>query len=208
MQFRKTLYVTTLFVLPSVAHSATSLGFGFDANYWMPSSSFNDSSASSNSAYFASLYFEHPVPVLPNLKVTTSHVDSASFIEDQLDLTFYYNLYNSNLIKASWGLGATVWDIDERYYEFTDYGAHAYGRLEGYLPVTGLSTFGEVSYAMGEKFETTRWDIGLGYTLPIPVVDLGIQLGYRSQSTDAEYVRPLQRDFQSKGIYLGLGFAL
>ncbi|WP_413112425.1 hypothetical protein [Thaumasiovibrio sp. DFM-14] len=96
-----------------------------------------------------STYFEHPVPILPNFRVGFVQVDNAAFIEEPLDLTFYYNILDNRLIKADLGAGAVVWDIDERYYEFSEFAVHAFARVEGNLPITGLGAFGETRIAKG-----------------------------------------------------------
>ena len=192
----------------SSAAFAAPLSFNAQWSYWSPSSSLNGDKASDSSGYFASASFEHPVPILPNIRLGLTEANNSAFIESQTDVTLYYNVYHSDAVKVSLGVGAMEWDLDERYYEFTEYAVLGYSRVEANLPYQGFGTFGELTYAAGEAFDKLDWNLGVNYTYSTSIVNLGLQLGYRYHSTDSDLMRPIQRDYDSKGLFFGVGFTL
>ena len=201
------LAATTLCCLSTAAFAAP-LSFNAQWSYWSPSSELNNTKGSDSSGYIASTSFEHPVPILPNIRLGLTEANSSEFIETQTDITLYYNVYHSDALKVSLGGGAMQWDLDEGYYEFNDLAILGYSRIEANLPYKGFGTFGELSYALGEKFDKLDWNLGVNYTYSTKLVDVGLQLGYRYQSTTSELLRPVPRDYNSNGLFLGASFSL
>ena len=104
------------------ASAAMILGFGAEVDYYNPTASgdFNykntATSFSNNreSAYQIGFYFEHPVPVLPNLRVDytpdTSFAGSGNKVTfNQLDITPYYEILD-NVVDVDLGVSFKILD--------------------------------------------------------------------------------------------------
>jgi len=171
----------------------------------------------SNNVLFAS--FEHPIPVLPNIKIMKTDLDLAGDANSQIDLshtdlTMYWGVpLPIPYVDINFGLTARQFDggivvpgaIDEKL-DFT--------MPMGYLNVDIGTPFG--IYARADlnalSFDgngVTDTEIALGYTLPIPLVDVNLEAGHRaiSLTTDKDTV-DVETDIDVSGMFFGLNVSI
>ncbi len=185
------------------------------------------------------VFFEHPLPFIPNLKLkqTSLELDGDGNINAQFaDQTFNENVASTLDLSHSdltlyWGLPLPVPFVD------INFGLTA-RQFDGVAEVSGKTTsvnesvdldfmmplvYGEVKidspfglYASadinyigmgGNKLSDISY--GIGYDLPIPVVDIGLEAGYRSINLKADKdLADIDTDFDVSGAYFGASLAL
>ena len=152
--------------------------------------------------------FEHPIPVVPNVQIRQTTLETTGMGSITEEFTFGGETYsaseslNSNInlnhtdLTLYWGLPLPIVTVDFglniRQFdgELTINDGSTvldapipmlFARVGGYLPFTGLSLMAEANYiGVGE---TNHMDVQVvaRYTLPIiPVLDVNIEAGYRA----------------------------
>lgn len=163
---------------------------------------------------------EHPVPLLPNIKIKHARLqadsdESASGTpRNQLDLNYsdfilYYELLD-NIINADAGLGLKrlEGDIRHNYAAAQDVSASIpmlYAQAGVKLPFTGLSANAEVSVAGLDDERVTDAQAELKYNfIDSALVDAGAKLGYRILDIQLEQDSSREAKLKFKGPYIGL----
>ena len=174
-----------------------------------------------NNVLFAA--FEHPIPVLPNIKIMKTDLDLSGDDNSQIDLshtdlTMYWGLpLPIPYIDINFGLTARQFDggivyntgsasvIDEKL-DFT--------MPMGYLNVDIGSPFGIYARANLNALSfdgngVTDTEIAVGYTLPIPLVDVNLEAGHRAinLTTDKDTV-DIETDIDVSGMFFGLNVSV
>ena len=189
------------------------------------------------------LFFEHPVPFIPNVKLknTNLDIDGKGNLNKQID--FAGQQFNQNVDVAStidlshtdatlyWGLPiplpyinvdfgltarmfdgeASVTDVNNpSYTKSVDldltlpmaYGAVKVGSPFGIYATADLNWIG-----FGDN-KMTDLSAAVGYELPIPIVDVGVEVGYRgiNLQTDRKDVE-VAADLDTKGMFYGVSVA-
>lgn len=205
------------------------IGLKGDVNYWSyngkientkPLNGNND--IDRDNGIQASIAFEHPVPLLPNVKIKYTNLDSSTnnndgaFSSNTIDLTntdyiLYYEILD-NIVSADIGLGLANINGDFKQYDAIqsmDYTMSgnlpiAYASIGGKLPFTGLSTKGEI--IVGSDGDATLTDVQaeLQYNfVQSLLLDVGAKVGYRYMSIDADK-DDIKYKLDFKGPYIGL----
>ena len=152
--------------------------------------------------------FEHPIPVIPNVQVKRTTMDTMgvgsiagvyefggdtftatgdvnTFADlTHTDFTAYWSL---PVPVVTFDLGLTVRQFDglitiEDATADLDFAVPmAFARVGAYLPLTGLSIMGEANYIGYKDTDHLDYQIALRYTLDfIPALDVNLEAGYRS----------------------------
>jgi len=184
------------------------------------------------------LYFEHPLPFIPNLQLKKTALElegdgtlSASFADRTFneDVQSTFDLSHTDLTMI-WGVPLPVPFVDVNFgltarqfdgvAEVT--GATAgtesvdldfvmpllYGEVEVDTPF-GIYGQVDVNYIGYGDNKMKDLSYGIGYDLPIPVVDLGLEAGYRSLTLQTdEDLADIETDVEVKGAYFGANFAV
>ncbi|MBN2870001.1 MAG: TIGR04219 family outer membrane beta-barrel protein [Campylobacterales bacterium] len=211
-------------LLGANASAAMLLGFGADVDYYAPEvngyfdykNTQTDFGNDDESGYQIGAYFEHPVPVLPNLRIDLTTESSFSGIDpvlggvntvsfDQIDITPYYEILD-NVVDIDIGVTFKVLDgqvegaINESFSEVIPMG---YIGAAVAFPGLPLSLAGNVKYIGydGDSFTDARikavWDIAAG---------VHAQAGYRYESLKIDDRFDINTDVTFKGPFVGLGF--
>ncbi len=180
---------------------------------------------SNNNLYLWAM-LKHPIPILPNARLEYTEIYSdgtapldgsgtevlSSLDLKQYDLTLYYNLLD-NTFWMTLDLGLDLKYI-ESSYQINGLKGHSdnsdstwvllYLRSQIEIPTTGLAFEGDIK---GFSYDDeTLYDARLKmvYTFEsVPVVQPGIELGYRMQKLDLE-LGPLKTDVTFKGFFAGV----
>jgi outer membrane protein len=171
----------------------------------------------SNNVFFVS--FEHPIPVLPNIKIMKTDLDLAGDNNSQIDLshtdlTMYWGVpLPIPYVDINFGLTARQFDggivvpsaIDEKL-DFT--------MPMGYLNVDIGTPFGiyaraDLNALSYDGNGVTDTEIAIGYTLPIPLVDVNLEAGHRAiaLTTDKDTV-DVETDIDVAGMFFGLNVSV
>lgn len=204
--------------------AATVLGFGIEADYYVPEAQghFNYKntatalSGDEDSGYQIGAYLEHPVPMLPNVRIDVTPknsfsgtaqgggVNKVSF--EQVDITPYYEILD-NVVDLDVGIAFKVLDgqiegaIHQSFNEVIPMG---YLGAALTLPGVPVSFSGSVKYIgyNGDSLTDARikaiWDIAAG---------IQAQAGYRHESLKIDDRFDMNSDVTFKGPFVGIGFA-
>ena len=159
-----------------------------------------------NVLYFA---FEHPIPVIPNLKIKSTDMSSdgsgtvtslkvgdntvSGAVDSELDLTHTdYTMYWSlpiPIVTLDFGLTLRQFDgsvtsvssLAEISEDLDFIVPMGYLKAGVDIPLTGLSFGGDINVISIGDTGITDYDLNMTYVLPlIPLLDVGISAGYRS----------------------------
>ena len=185
------------------------------------------------------VFFEHPIPLIPNLRIKQTSLDltgsgdvNISFLDTNFDetvdstldlshtdLTLYWGLplpipffdFNFGLTARQFDGTAEVRGQDSGVTESQDLDfvvPMGFGEIKVTSPF-GLYANAEINYVgyAGNKLSDISY--GVGYDLPIPVVDLGVEAGYRAINlkTD-EDLADINTDVEISGMYYGASFSV
>ena len=184
------------------------------------------------------VFFEHPLPVVPNfkLKQTSLELKGDGSIDAQFgDITFNESVTSAidlshNDLTLYWGLPLPLPFIDINFgltarqfdgtAEVTGTNAGTervdldivlplvYGELKLNTPF-GIYAGADLNYiGMGDN-KLSDMSAVIGYDLPVPVVDIGVEAGYRSMTlqTDEEDA-DIAADVDVKGMFFGASLSL
>jgi len=249
---KKTALAAFLVAMTPVAAQADLLfTVGAKANMWNaePSGQLDDGVSvdsennglglESESGTSMTVFFEHPVPVVPNLRIrqTSLEMDGSAFltaefngvpygenVDSTLDLghtdaTLYWGLpLPVPYVDVNLGLTARMFDgmaevegqttnrREEVELDFTLPMGFVEAQVGTPFGVYAQAEINAISYDGNSLTDTV---LTLGYDLPVPVVDLGLEVGHRSLSmkTDKD-TTDIETDFDVSGIFYGASFAV
>ncbi|WP_173911925.1 TIGR04219 family outer membrane beta-barrel protein [Acinetobacter sp. Marseille-Q1618] len=161
--------------------------------------------------------FEHPVPILPNVKVKYTNLDTETDRNelsktdinlDHTDLILYYEILD-NIIKADIGVGATRLNGDVKQFgtsvDVDEYSPIIYAEVGGKLPFTGLSAKAEATYTNVNDVKITDAQAEVQYNfVQSMLLDLGAKVGYRVMNIELDDIDKRDMKFEFKGPYIGL----
>ncbi|QQD21806.1 TIGR04219 family outer membrane beta-barrel protein [Oceanospirillaceae bacterium ASx5O] len=185
------------------------------------------------------VFFEHPLPFIPNVKLKQTALEvegngtiNATFADQNFneavatkldlahtDLTLYWGLplplpyidINFGLTARQFDGSASVSSKTAAKTESVDLDLTlpmAYGEVKVGTPF-GIYAAADVNYIGFGDNKITDMSATIGYDLPIPVVDIALEGGYRSLSlqTDSSDV-DIDADMDIKGAFFGASLSL
>ncbi|HBS41958.1 MAG TPA: hypothetical protein DEA26_04705 [Oceanospirillales bacterium] len=244
------LAASVLALLPMASHADLLFTVGAKASVWgaEPTGQVDDGISvdgeqnglgmDSENGNQITLFFEHPVPVLPNIRVRQTSLDMTGngFVvtefDDQTftgdvsskmdishtDLTLYWGLpipvpfFDFNFGLTGRTFDGQIYVKDETTSEVADVPLD-FTLPMGFAEVQVETPFGiygqvEVNYIGYDGNSLSDWVYGVGYDLPVPVIDLGIEAGYRSMKVETnDDTTDIATDFEVSGMYYGASLA-
>lgn len=222
-KFKLSAFMLTL-GLSSFAQ-ADFIGLKGDVSYWNIDGKANidekylsDQDIDSDGTVQASIAFEHPIPIIPNVKLKYTKLDTEteSSIDlakteinlDHTDLILYYEILD-NVVKADVGVGATKLDGTVKQFaqsvDVDEYAPIIYAEAGAKLPFTGLSAKAEATYTNVNDVKITDAQAELQYDFIQSIaLDLGLKAGYRILNIELDDLDNRDMKFEFKGPYVGL----
>lgn len=209
---------------------ADSIGLTADLSYWLYDGKVDvklpvnsSQNLAREGALQASLAFEHPIPLLPNLKVKSTNLKSESANSStalsatstdvrHTDYILYYEILD-NIVSADIGLGVANLDgtvkirqaLDQVNYDISSYRPIAYASVAAKLPFTRWSAKGEAVYSNISDVKLTDLQAEVQYNfIQNLAVDVGAKVGYRYTDVNVNKEKDQDLSFQFKGPYFGL----
>lgn len=225
MKAIKLSLVTATLCLSSLAQ-ADFIGLKGDISYWNIDGKANinqqnqaDQDIDRDGAMQLSLAFEHPIPIIPNIKAKYTKLDVETESQafgldkteinlDHTDLILYYEILD-NIVKADIGVGATRLNGDVKQYgqniSIDEYSPIIYAEVGGKLPFTGFSAKAEATYTNVNDVKITDAQAELQYNfIQSLLLDLGAKVGYRVLDIDLSDISNRDMKYNFKGPYIGL----
>lgn len=172
--------------------------------------------------------FEHPIPLIPNIKIQHTKIDDSSSSTsnvafdnkvfsgnissniqlNQTDFIAYYELLD-NWINLDFGVNAkyldalvSIKDASQSSRKNVDYLIPMfYAKARFDLPFSGLSLETDLSYVSFSESEFYDFKAGLLYETAF---GLGGTLGYRTEQLQLNDISDIDSDIEIKGVYAGL----
>jgi outer membrane protein len=165
---------------------------------------------------FAYIALEHPIPLIPNIRLQQVNFDLGSngAIDIDLDMThqdaiMYYEILD-NWVNLDLGLSARRYDGSATV---TSAGSSVklnvdgvlpmlYAKAQFDLPLTGWSVSGDLNATNFSGDKITDASVKIAYESDIiPLFGLGAELGYRHMSMELDDLRYLDSDLTVDGPY-------
>jgi len=249
---KKAIIVTSLAaVLSANAQADTLLGLYVGGQIWanQAEGSFGEGELESEQTSFSfkdenqRYYFialEHPIPLIPNLKISSTTLDTQGStvldrqftfggktydtnVNSELDLnyidyTFYYELFDNDLLTVDFGLTARDVDvhinasgIDNTTTSQISSELGASGVLPMLylstivgLPFTGFNVFAEGNFVSYDDQTLYDYQVGVSYeVLDNFAVDLNVALGYRNTKLELNDLDDFYSDLTFDGVFIG-----
>ena len=215
----------TLLGLSSLAQ-ADFIGLKGDISYWNIEGITNinqkyqqDQDINRDGTVQLSVAFEHPMPIIPNIKAkytqldleTESHgfnLNKTKINLDHTDLILYYEILD-NILKADIGVGATrlngnVKQLGQQL-SIDQYSPIIYAELGAKLPFTGLSAKAEATYTNVNDVKITDAQAEIQYNfVQSLLLDVGAKVGYRVLNIQLNDLNDRDMKFDFEGPYIGL----
>jgi len=205
-------------LITSVSFSASAdflFGGDIEINAWQQNQTFkgNGSTQEDDSiAYTFEASFEHFIPLIPNPKIARSSVDGDFYKYTKTDYTLYYEFLDNDLISIDAGVGVTqlsegsINNSVTGWQDFEGVIPHLYAAAEVGIPTTPLFIFAKgtgISYADNEMLDMSA---GVQYEIPMGVLDVELQVGYRSQQFNLVGFDSLRIDVEAEtsGFFAGV----
>jgi outer membrane protein len=239
---KKNILVLSLSAIFAICANADTFGLEVGAAFWAAKTSGNieykslgnDIDLSQNLGYddlntnFIWASFEHPIPMIPNIKIQHTKVeDSSSKISNvtfdnknfsgtinsniqfnQTDFIAYYELLD-NWVNFDLGINAKYLDSSVSVSDNTNNSRKdvdyivpmLYAKAKFDLPFSGLSLETDLSYVSYNQSEFYDFKGGLLYETSF---GLGGTIGYREEKLQLDDISDVNSDIEIKGAYAGL----
>ena len=238
---KKNIVLLSLCATFALSASADTVGFEVGAAYWgaKTSGDFNykgdtidlekDLGYGDKNTNFIWASFEHPVPIIPNLKIqhtsfdesqstntnkvfdgkTYSGVVNSNLKLNQTDFILYYELLdnwvnldfgiNAKYLNASVSMDSATQSASTKDLNYVVPMLYAKAKFE--LPLSGLSVESDISYISYDS--SAFYDIkgGVSYETTF---GLGATAGYRAEKLKIDDLSDVYSDIDIKGFYAGL----
>ena len=179
---------------------------------------------------YAWALFKHFVPVVPNLKVEYTKLESlgvatqnfgsyygggneSKLTMKQLDIIPYYNILD-NTFWTTIDLGVDIKIIDAQYSVSNEPASNVtktiplpmgYARARVEVPFSGIGIEADAKYLKYSDNLAYDAKAKIDYTFDItPLIKPAIEIGYRVQKVEVDRLSDLKTDLDFKGIYAGL----
>jgi outer membrane protein len=181
--------------------------------------------------------FEHPIPLIPNIKIASTTLDTVgqttlntnfnfdgnsystqSVLDTTLDAsfvdyTFYYEVFDNDLLTFDFGL--TARDLDANIGVIDQSGLQGDLDVSGFIPMaylntiiglpfTGLNIFAEANFISYDDHAIYDAQIGVSYAiLDNLAVDFDVTLGYRTVKLELNDLDGFYSDLTYDGFFVG-----
>lgn len=193
-------------LLLSTSHADTILGSDVEVGVWSPtydSSVFGKIDGDSQSV-FASATLEHPIPLVPNIKISVSEINSEFYEYTKVDYTAYYEIVDNDYISLDLGMGVSQFDGGELISQvFTEVKPHIYIDAEVALPIPNTTLYTDIHFLKYEGEKLNDVMAGLRYDLDLEAAEVGLKAGYRVHILEDDF-GGFAFDVKNDGYFLGL----
>jgi len=181
---------------------------------------------------------EHPIPLIPNVKISSTTLDTVggttiessftfegqtyvanskldtTFDASYIDYTFYYEVFDNDLLTFDFGVTARDLDSQVKVVEQTSTQSSDLS-VSGFIPLfyvntiiglpfTGFNVFAEANFLSYDDSTVYDYQVGVSYSiLDNLAVDLDITLGYRALKLELNDIDGLYSDLNFDGVFAG-----
>lgn len=209
--------------------SASTLGFGVEADYYNPeiegdfsfthngTATSTDFGSDDDTATQIGVFLEHPIPIIPNIRLdytsetsfegTSLILPGTNTVEfTQLDTTLYYEVFDNNAFELDIGITGKWFDGSVSGTENQNFDLivpMGYAATSIHLPVLPLRLDGDVKYVSysGNNLSDIKvkavWEV---------IAGLEAVVGYRYSKLKIDDEEDVIADMKIKGPFVGIGY--
>nr|WP_086939465.1 TIGR04219 family outer membrane beta-barrel protein [Thaumasiovibrio occultus] len=160
---------------------------GVDA--WAVDSKTNDVYGGDDTAGSYYVAFEHFIPLIPNVRLRQTSVETSALAFDMTDVTAYYEMLDNDLIAFDLGLTLTNYSNGRfRAQQFDEWEPSIYGNVKIGVPATNFGLFTELNFGSFTDSSVVDAQAGLEYTIGLVAADVNLRAGYRVIDNDFGFV--------------------
>ncbi len=166
------------------------LGAKVGADLWTVDSKVNDASGGSDNTGSFYVAVEHFIPLIPNVRLRQTNIDTRDVAFKQTDYTAYYEILDNRVI--AFDIGLNMANISSGRFEtqtFDEWQPSVYGNVEIGIPATNFRLFTDLYFSNINKTSTVDGQAGVMYTVGMYAFDLNLRAGYRVMDYDMDWVR-------------------
>ncbi len=187
------------------SHADMLLGGDVEMNLWQQNYEYNQQDNGDEMTYTIEASLEHPIPLVPNVKIAQSAVDADNFEYTKQDFTLYYEILDNDLVSVDVGAGISrLVDAKVNSTDFEGYLPHVYGAAEIGIPATPLFLFAKGWVASFDGDTGSDLQGGVQYSFGMGLFDIELQGGYRIQKFDLNDFDHVDLDSQAQGVFVGV----
>ena len=214
---KKILLASLITSISCTASADFLFGGDIEANVWQQNQTFMGNTSGdledSQHAYTFEASIEHFIPLVPNPKIAISSIDGDDYKYTKRDFTLYYEFLDNDLISVDAGAGVTqlsdgsIRNTSTSSWEnFDGYIPHLYAAVEIGIPATPFFVYAKGTGISFADNEMKDFSVGLQYSIPMYLMDIEIQGGYRSQEFNLVGYEGLDLDMDAKtdGFFVGV----
>jgi len=209
-------------LIASTSFSASAdflLGGDIEVNAWQQNQTFRGNTGlvqeDDTISYTFEASLEHFIPLIPNPKISRSSVEGDFYEYTKTDATLYYEFFDNDLISIDAGVGLTQLTdgsvtigsgSSATTQEFSGVLPHLYAAAEVGIPFTPFFIYAKgtgISYADNEMLDAS---VGVKFSVPLVLINLEFQGGYRTQTFDLVGYDSLSIpiDAETSGVFAGV----
>ncbi|NQY86290.1 MAG: TIGR04219 family outer membrane beta-barrel protein [Colwellia sp.] len=245
---KKTIIAVSLAaLLCTSAQADTLLGLYIGGHMWANQAEGSFGEGSDNQAAFDFndenqggffVAIEHPIPLIPNIKIASTTLDTVggatisgsftfegetysansaldtTFDASYVDYTFYYELFDSDLLTFDFGITARdlesqITVVEQATTQSSNLSVSGiipllYVNTIIGLPFTGFNIFAEANFLSYDDNTVYDYQIGVSYELLDNLaIDLDLTLGYRAVKLELNDIDDLYSDLTFDGVFAG-----
>ncbi|MFB9136099.1 TIGR04219 family outer membrane beta-barrel protein [Vibrio sp. AK197] len=202
---KKTVLSLLLAATAFSSHADMLLGADVEMNLWQQDYQFNGIDNGDEMTYTVEASLEHPIPLVPNVKLAQSSADADNFEYTKQDFTLYYEILDNDLVSIDVGAGLTrLFDAKVNTQTFDGYLPHVYGAAELGIPATPLFLFAKGWAFSYDDYDMSDLSAGIQYEIGMGLFDIELQAGYRVQKFDLDDFDHINLDSEAKGVFAGV----
>ncbi|MBL4764120.1 MAG: TIGR04219 family outer membrane beta-barrel protein [Colwellia sp.] len=245
---KKTIMAVSLAaLLCTSAQADTLLGLYIGGHMWVNQAEGSFGEGSDNQAAFNFndenqggffVAIEHPIPLIPNIKIASTTLDTVggatisgsftfegetysansaldtTFDASYVDYTFYYELFDNDLLTFDFGITARdlesqITVVEQATTQNSNLSVSGiipllYVNTVIGLPFTGFNVFAEANFLSYDDNTVYDYQIGVSYELLDNLaIDLDLILGYRAVKLELNDIDDLYSDLTFDGVFAG-----
>ncbi|WP_087019037.1 TIGR04219 family outer membrane beta-barrel protein [Thaumasiovibrio subtropicus] len=182
------------------------LGAKVGADFWGMDAKVNNVKSGDDAVGSFYVAVEHFIPLVPNVRLRQTNLDTRGIAFNQTDITAYYEILDNDLI--SFDLGLNIANLSSGRFntqQFSDWQPGVYGNVEIGIPATNLTIFTDLNFSSFNKTSMVDGQAGVMYSFGMYAFDMKLRAGYRAMDYDMDWISGDGEVF-NRGPFAGIEF--
>ncbi|WP_413114003.1 TIGR04219 family outer membrane beta-barrel protein [Thaumasiovibrio sp. DFM-14] len=208
----KNITLPLLLLAMALPVHADTLGIKLGADVWHLNSKVENNSSSDDTTGSYYVAVEHFFPLVPNLRLRQTNVDTRDLEFKQTDITGYYQMLDNGVMTFDLGLTMSHFgqgqlsNTPQTAQGFDKWHPSLYGNVEIGVPASDFIIFTDLQFSNINNTSVVDGQAGLMYAFATMGSEVRIRGGYRMMDYDFEWVEG-NGESESHGWFAGVEFS-